>query len=64
MCRVLSPSPSVTDEVSKLLRQKYDEVLREPLPDSLLALLKKLEMDTVALSDRVEAETWRRISGE
>ncbi|MBM3563583.1 MAG: hypothetical protein FJX15_10245 [Alphaproteobacteria bacterium] len=52
MCRVLSPSPSVTDEVSKLLRQKYDEVLREPLPDSLLALLKKLEMDTVALSDR------------
>ncbi|MFO1125288.1 MAG: NepR family anti-sigma factor [Methylocystis sp.] len=52
MRRVLSPSPSVTDEVSKLLRQKYDEVLREPLPDSLLALLKKLEIDAVTLSDR------------
>lgn len=51
MRRALSPSQSVTDEVSKLLRQKYDEVLQEPLPDSLLALLKTLEIDTASLSD-------------
>lgn len=52
MRRVLSPSQHVMDDISKLLRKKYDEVLKEPLPDSLLALLEKLEVDAIALSDR------------
>lgn len=50
MRRVRSPSQNVTDEVGKLLRQKYDEILHEPLPRRLLALLDKLEMDATKTS--------------
>ncbi len=46
MRKALSPSQNVTDEIGKLLRQQYDEVLREPVPDGLLALLDKLETGT------------------
>lgn len=45
MSVVLSPSQKVADEVGKQLRERYDEVLREPLPEMMLALLDKLEMD-------------------
>ncbi|WP_408631746.1 NepR family anti-sigma factor [Methylocystis borbori] len=45
MSAVPSPSQKVADEVGKQLREHYDEVLREPLPEMMLALLDKLQMD-------------------
>ena len=35
----------VGDEIAELLRQTYDDVLREPLPDRFRDLLEGLEMD-------------------
>ncbi|MGD9542586.1 MAG: NepR family anti-sigma factor [Methylocystis sp.] len=35
----------VGDQVGDLLRRTYDDVLREPLPDRLRDLIKKLESD-------------------
>ncbi|MBG0795203.1 hypothetical protein IYY11_17760 [Methylocystis sp. H62] len=35
----------VGDEIGELLRQTYDDVLREPLPDRLRDLLEGLETD-------------------
>ncbi|HEY8125203.1 MAG TPA: NepR family anti-sigma factor [Methylocystis sp.] len=37
--------PKVGDEISELLRQTYDDVLREPLPDRLRDLLERLDRD-------------------
>jgi hypothetical protein len=35
----------VGDQIGELLRQTYDHVLREPLPDRLRDLLEGLQMD-------------------
>ena len=35
----------VGDQIAELLRQTYDDVLREPLPDRFRDLLEGLEMD-------------------
>ena len=35
----------VGDQIAELLRQTYDDVLREPLPDRLRDLLEGLERD-------------------
>lgn len=35
----------VADQVGELLRQTYDDVLREPFPDRLRDLLERLESD-------------------
>ncbi|MBG0799649.1 hypothetical protein IYX23_18440 [Methylocystis sp. L43] len=35
----------VGDEIAELLRQTYDDVLREPLPDRFRDLLEGLETD-------------------
>ncbi|MBI5011753.1 hypothetical protein D1O30_08705 [Methylocystis hirsuta] len=35
----------VGDQIAELLRQRYDDVLREPLPDRFRDLLEGLEMD-------------------
>lgn len=48
---VQSPSQNVRDEIGNLLRQHYDEVLHEPLPQSLLALLERLDMDGAPFSE-------------
>lgn len=57
MSMVQSPSQKVADEVGKQLREHYDEVLREPLPDNMLALLDKLEMGKPLHSDSSEPAT-------
>jgi hypothetical protein len=35
----------VGDQIAELLRQTYDDVLREPLPDRFRDLLEGLQMD-------------------
>lgn len=41
----------VGDQIGKLLRQTYDDVLREPLPDLLMDLLERLERETTPFAE-------------